>query len=219
MIGAATNKDFGVIATDSAQYDTEKKAVTFESPKLAILPHGAMSFIGTGLYFVNMDRTKLTRPFGEMCLYLSEYLKTQREPVAKLMKEGISDVDEQDPNFCLFLLGFHNGHPVVAQLNSFADFVPRYLWSSNGLKFSTILYGDDSDKAKLFKSATEYAEMKAKSYENLTPGIVGEILTRSIYRKADEEMKIGDKKKYAGGPVNCAMVDKNGVRPLSGWVC
>ncbi len=218
MIAAGVTKDFGVLACDSAQYDTGLGQTSFETPKLLIIGNGALSFIGTHLYFANLDKSKLMQPFDAACLYLKEYLLGQRPIVEAAMKEGITDPDEQNPSFCLFYLGYHGGHPTVAQFNSYRDFVPVYLWSSDSLKFSTVLYGDDSDKARLFKESKEYMELKAKQLEPTTPGVVAEILTRGIYRKADEEMKIGLKKKYAGGVVNAAMIDKAGIRSLSGAI-
>lgn len=219
LVAGAVTKDYGVLACDSAMYDTEKGEASFESAKLYMGPKGIFSFIGSGLYLANMDRSKFQMPFSSTCLYLKEYLKAERPKVEEMMKE-IKDEDEKRPDFCLLYLGYHQGKPCIAQFNSFLDFVPRYLWSDGDIRFSSIFYGDDSnpDKKHLFRDATSYMEMKSKSYEKLTPGIVGEILTRGIYHKADQEMKIGDKKKYAGGIVSAAMIDRNGVRSLSGFL-
>jgi len=135
------------------------------------------------------------------------------------MAEHIADEDEAKPHLCVLLMGMHKGFPTLAQFNSFLDFKPRYLYSEAGPKFSTILYGDDSkpEKAAIFKEATSYMEMRAARFEELTPGLMGEILTRGIYQKADAEMKIGTKKKYAGGMVNAAAVTPAGTYPLSGF--
>ncbi len=218
MVGSAVTKDFGVMASDGAMYDTEKGEMSFENPKLMVFGQKALSFIGTHLYLANLDRARMSMPFDALCLFMKDYLKEQKPKVEDQMK-AIPDADEAKPHFCLFLMGMHRGFPTVAQFNSFADFEPKYLWSDNGLKFSTILFGDDSqpEKAAIFKDSTQYMEMKAKQYEAVSPGIVAEILTRGIYRKADEEMKIGLKKKYAGGAVSVVSLSKAGISALSGF--
>lgn len=221
MMASGITKDFGVIACDSAMYNTEMGEMSFESQRLIIIDaKKIMTFIGTHLYLANIERPKLSMPFDALCLYLKDYLKGERPKVAAAMKEAIADEDENKPHFCLFVMGIHNGHPTLAQFNSFVDFEPQYLYSANGLKFATILYGDDSkpEKKEMFKEAKQYMELKAKQAgANVSPGIVGEILTRGIYHKADEEMKIGTKRKYAGGVVNVAMVTREGVKSLSGF--
>lgn len=222
MIASGITKDFGVLACDSAAYDFGKLETSFETPKLGIASNGQalITYVGSPLYFASMDKEKLKQPFESVCLYLKSYLKQTRPDVEESLKEMTEDEDERKPNLCLFYMGIHKGYPTLAQFNSFLDFSPKYLWSDNGLKFSTILYGDDSNPGKqaIFKDSTKFMETEAKAYEKHSPGIVGEILTRGIYKKADLEMNIGLKKKYAGGVVNVAMLNKDGVQPLSGFL-
>lgn len=222
MIAAGVTKDFGVLACDSADYDLETLGITFETAKLGIVSTGqaAMTYVGTPLYFSSLDKDKLRQTFEGACLYLKTYLQFMKPHVQESLKEITDDVDHQQPNLCVFFMGLHKGFPTVAQFNSFLDFAPRYLWSDNGLKFSTVLFGDDSkpEKNEIFKQSTKFMEDEAKFYETVTPGIVGEILTRGIYKKADLEMTIGTKQKYAGGVVNVAKVDKQGVTPMSGFL-
>lgn len=158
----------------------------------------------------------------QLSLYLQGYLKEMRPDVEALMKESIPDPDENRPHFCLYVLGLHGKRPTLAQFNSFLDFAPKYLWSDGyeQPKFSTLLYGDDSvpGKAQIFKEATKFMEEEAKKRTGqMTPGLLGEILTRGIYRKADLEETIGTKKKYAGGVINAAVVKSDGtIYSLSG---
>lgn len=239
-VTAAVTKDFGVMASDSAMYDTEKGEMSFESPKIVVFDQKkVVSFIGTHLYLANLDRAKMSMPFDALCLFLKDYFKAEKPKVEEMMKQAISDTDEQRPLFCLFLMGLHRGLPTVAQFNVFNDFEPKYLWSKGGLEFATVLYGDDTnpDKQALFKETTQYMKTTAnqwfgeqdssggnvnnqipKSDMKVSPGTVAEILTRGIYHKADEEMKIGLKKKYAGGAVSVMALNKVGVYPLSGFV-
>lgn len=222
MISVGVTKDFGVLACDSAAYDLNTLKTSFETPKLGVISNGkaVMSYVGTPLYFASIDRQKLAQSFEGVCIYLKNYLLGIRPDVVEGLKNETEDEDERKPHICLFYLGIHKGYPTLAQFNSFNDFVPKYLWSDNGLKFSTILFGDDSnpEKQAIFKESTKFMEQEAKFYDEVTPGLVGEILTRGIYKKADLEMTIGTKKKYAGGIVNAAKVDKNGVTPLSGYL-
>jgi hypothetical protein len=222
MIAAGVTKDYGVIACDSADFDVTTSAISFETPKLGLVSTGkaAMTYVGTPLYFSSIDKSKLTQPFDSVCIYLKTYLQSMRNHVGEALKEITDDIDHQQPNICVFFMGLHKNVPTLAQFNSFLDFSPRYLWSDNGLKFSTVLYGDDSkpEKNEIFKESTKFMENEAKFYDKVSPGIVAEILTRGIYKKADLEMTIGTKQKYAGGVVNVAKVDKEGVTPLSGYL-
>ncbi|MFI5206084.1 MAG: hypothetical protein ACHQVK_04020 [Candidatus Paceibacterales bacterium] len=149
-------------------------------------------------------------------------MKGEKSKVEKILKAEIADPDENKGHFCLFVLGVHNKLPTMVQFNSFLNFKPKYLYSNGGIKFSSIFYGDDNpEKKKLFTEAKDYMEKKAHKYEKrgmeLTPGLVGEILTRGIYHKADAEMAMGDNKKYAGGVVNAAAIFSSGqMIPLSG---
>lgn len=212
MLAGAVTKDFGVLACDSAMYNTESGKMSFDTFRMMASKSGklAFSFIGTYLYLANLDKEKMAQPFDAACIYLKDYLRSQKESVAEQMKAGIADEDENKPNFCALALGMHSGHPVIAQFNSFNDFAPRYIWTDDKIRFASIIYGDDSnpEKQAMFKESTEYMEMKAGQYPEMTQGIVGEILTRGIYKKADLEMNIGMKKKYAGGVVNVVSLSR-----------
>lgn len=224
MISAACTKDFGVLATDSAMFDTKQSRTSFEAIKLYYTPNYLTTFIGTPVYFANMDKTKFTLDFISLTVYLEEYLKGQKDRVEKILKSEIADPDENKPYFCMFVMGVHKKLPTMVQFNSFLGFKPKYLYSSNDVKFSSIIYGDDNpEKKKIFLETKQYMEKKALKFKKrgieLTPGIVGEILTRGIYHKADAEMAIGDMKKYAGGIVNAAVVFPSGqMMPLSGSI-
>lgn len=218
MITAVVTNKFGLIASDSTQYDTSKGELSFETPRLFYSRNNLIAFIGTPLYFSRIDKEKLNQNIPGLALYLTNYLKEVKPEVEKIMKSEIADKDEQKPHFCLFVMGLHKGLPTLVQFNSFLKFGPRYLYTANGeVKFSTILYGDDNpEKKKVFKESTEYMKKKAESIEH-TPGLLGEILTRGIYKKADLEQKIGDKKKYVGGVVSVAGIDNTGrIFSLSG---
>jgi len=218
MISAGLTKDFGVLGADSAMHNISNGETTFETGKLSFVRGKyLMAFIGTNLYFSRIDFNRFDLEFKQVSLYLSDYLKGIKEDVEKELALEIKDKDDRKPHFCLYLLGTHNNKPMLAQFNSFRDFEARYLWSENGVKFSNIVYGDNTEKNDVFKASVSHMEELSKKYENPSPGIVGEILTRGIYKKADLEEKIGDKKKYAGGVVNCGVVFNNGaIRPLSG---
>lgn len=220
MIAACVTKDFGVLATDSAMYDTDRAEMSFESQKMIIIGgKKMMTFIGTHLFLSMINKEKLMGPFDAACLYLKNHFKEIEPDVREQMASSIKDEDEQKPHFCLFLMGLHNNRPTLAQFNSFLGFSPKYLWTDGAPKFATILYGDDSkpEKQAMFKESTEYMEVKAKDHPDMSPGLVAEILTRGIYKKADMEEKIGLKKKYAGGIVNAAYVNRSGVMNLSGF--
>lgn len=216
MIAAAVTKEYGVLATDSASYSTEDGRINFENQKLSAWNGKYLvAFLGTALYFSRIDPKKFSLPMDELSLYLQEHFKLMRPDVENLMKESITDADEQKAHFCLYVLGVHGKCPTIAQFNSFQDFAPKYLWARDGetVKFTTLLYGDDSiqGKAQIFKDATKYMEgLAQKKIGDLTPGLVGEILTRGIYKKADLEEKIGLKKKYAGGIVCAGVVKADG---------
>ena len=220
MIATGITKDFGVMASDSASYVADAGKIAFETPKLSIIGNKyILSFLGTPLYFSRLDVSKFTLPMNALSLYVQEYLRSMKKDVENILDQTVQDTDEKEPNFCLYVLGMHGKRPMLAQFNSFLDFAPRYLWSDNGLKFSSVLYGDDSNKEKqaMFKESHDYMVKSAGKIPEVTPGLVGEILTRGIYHKADLEEKIGTKKKYAGGIVNAAGIMKDGkIFSLSG---
>lgn len=220
MIAATVTKDFGLIGTDSAQYDTSRNEVSFEAQKLFSNGKYLMTFIGTPLYFAQMDKQKLFGDMQSISLYLQDYLKNVKPKVEEQMKSEIADKDEQKPHLCLFVMGVHNKKPTLVQFNSFFDFKPKYLFSENGPKFATIYYGDDEKKKDIFSESTRYMEAKTKKLEKkkilVTPGSLGEILTRGIYKKADMEMETFGKK-YAGGVVTIAGVtNENRLFSLNG---
>lgn len=218
MISGAVTKNYGLLAADSAQYDSRSGKMTFTAWKLFFTQKCLLTFLGTPVYFANIDRTKFDMDFQSMCLYLKTYLKKQKPEVAKILSSEIKDDDENKPNFCLLVLGMHQGLPTLVQFNSFLDFEPRYLFTKKSTpKFSTIFFGDDNpEKKKLFKETTSYMEKRAAALEDPAIGLVGEIMVRGIYKKADMEEKIGPKKKYAGGIVNVGGILNTGkVFPLS----
>lgn len=218
MIASAVTRDFGLIASDSAQYDTSQGKMSFQSLKLFFTQRYLLTFIGTPAYFAKIDRSKFDKDLHTATIYLKDYLQKMKPEVTKTLTSEIADEDENKPNFCLFLLGVHKGLPTMTQFNSFKNFEPRYLYNQKeGVKFSTIYYGDDNPKKKeIFTQATEFMEKKAADLKATTPGILGEVLTRGIYKKADLEMKL-EGKKYAGGVVNVAGITKGGIIfPLSG---
>lgn len=224
MIAAAVTKDFGVLATDSAKYDIEKDETIFDSQKLFYTTNNKylVSFIGTPLYLANLDTSKFVMPLDGLSLYLKEYLRGMKPKVEEMMKSEIADEDDRQPNVCLFVLGMHKSIPTLAQFNIFQDFEPKYLWTKDeGIKFSNIFFGGEvPGKNEVFKEATAFMEKKAVRFQKTTklhPGIVGEILARGIYKKADLEQKL-DGRKWAGGMVNAAWVGEKGLMGLSSAV-
>lgn len=219
VVGAVT-KDFGVLATDSAQYDTEKSKMSYESPKLFATPNSkyVMSYIGTNLYLADIDYGKFEMPLDALSLYLSEYLIRMKPKVEALMKSEIADEDDQKPHICLYVMGMYKKTPTITMFNVFKNFKPQYTWTKEGIKFISTFYGGEvPGKQEVFKKATRYMEKKAERHKDvISPGIVGEILTRGIYKKADLEEEIGDKGKYAGGAVSVALMNKENVFALSG---
>lgn len=221
MIAAAVTKNFGVLATDSAKYDIEKAETIFDSQKLYFTLNNKYlaTFIGTPLYLTNLDQSKFALSLDGLSMYLKEYLRGMKPKVAEMMKAEIADEDDRQPNVCLFVLGMHKGVPTLAQFNVFQNFEPKYLWTKgDDIKFSNIFFGGEvPGKNEVFKQATEYMEKKMARYQKMKvhPGIIGEVLTRGIYKKADLEEKL-DGNKFAGGVVNVAFVNSKGLYSLSG---
>lgn len=222
MVAACVTKHFGLLASDAAKFDTAQSKISFDAVKLFYTSNTLVSFIGTPLYFSQMDKSKLSSDFPSMVLYMKNYLKKIRPEVEKMLRSEIADEDENKPHFCMFVLGVHKTLPTNVQFNSYLDFEPKYLYSSDKPKFSTIFFGDDNPKKKqLFLESTEYMEQKtrklAKKNVELTPGVLGEVLIRGIYKKADAETLLPPYKKYAGGVVSVAGILSNQVIfPLSG---
>lgn len=228
MIAACVTKDFGVLAADSAQYIADVGDISFEVGKVAKIGKYLVTFIGTPLYFVNLDKAKFSLPLDQLSFYLSTFFKSERPGIEEAMKEGIKDEEENSPHLCVYVMGLYAKRPTLAQFNSFLDFKPKYIWTDDSdLKFATIIYGDDSnpDKQSMFKESSKFMEDLAKKWFDkpevesphkfatlvVSPGLVAEILARGIYKKADLEMEIGYKKKYAGGMVHAAAVKRDGL--------
>ncbi len=224
MISACVTSEFGILATDSAMFDTKQSKMSFESMKLFFSKQYLVTFIGTPVYFAKLDMKKFEMDFPSLCLYMEDYLKKILPEVEKTLKSEIADYDENKPNFCLFVLGIAKRLPTLAQFNSELNFKPKYLYSQDKPKFSTIFFGDDNPaKKKLFVEATEYMERRThkqvKKGIELRPGILAETMTRGIYKKADMEQEIEPRIKYAGGTVNLAGMWNTGlVFQLSGLI-
>lgn len=220
IVTGAVTTEFGVLATDSAQYDTENSKMTYESPKMFGTANNkyVVSYIGTNLYLADLDYGKFDLPLNALSLYLSEYLTRMKPKVEALMKSEIADEDDQKPHICLYVMGMFKKTPTIAMFNVFKDFTPQYVWTKDKIKFISTLYGGEvPGKKEVFKKTTSYMEKKAERFaDKLSSGIVSEILTRGIYKKADLEQKIGDKEKYAGGAVCVAMVNNAGLYFPSG---
>jgi hypothetical protein len=210
MISASLTKDFGVIASDSAQYILDVGKMSFEAPKLSrINGKFLMSFLGSNLYFSNIDKTKFNMDFIGLCLYMESYLNEMRPKVGSMLAEMVKDEDEQKPNFCLFLLGVCRKYPTLAQFNSFKDFKPEIMYCDEGIKFSSLFHGDDTVKNEVFQKSHDFMVDEAKRLNADSPGLVGEVLARGIYKKADLEMEAKGKK-YAGGLASCAVIYSDG---------
>lgn len=224
MIASVVTPQFGLLATDSAMFDTAQSKMSFESMKLFCTPKYLITFIGTPVYFSKLDNSKLGQDLPSLCLYMEDYLKKIKPDVEKTLRSAIADEDENKPNFCLFILGIAKKLPTLVQFNSELDFKPKYLYSSDKPKFSTIFFGDDNPaKKKMFVETTEYMEKRThkqvKKNLELSPGILAETLTRGIYKKSDLEQELGPKIKYAGGAVNIAGMWNTGrIFQVSGMV-
>lgn len=212
MNAVAITKEFGVIATDSASWNPIDKSMAYEAPKLFYVGgKHLMTFVGFGLFFDGIDKEVFKRPFDSVCVYLSDFLRDANDKAQSAYSNMVKDDKDKSARICVHLLSAYDGKPMVAQFNSFTNFTPTFTMPDSKIKFSSIFYGDDSEKNNVFKKSTEFMEEMAMKHEQLTPGIVGEILTRGIYHKADLEQKIGDKKKYAGGTVSVGVVFADGT--------
>lgn len=212
-IAGVVTKDFGVLASDSAHEIGED--VSFESPKLFYVGNkNLITYVGYKSYLSNVDFSKLNGDMASTSIYLSNYFRSIKDTV----KSTLSDLTGKniEPNLCVLLMGVHNGKPTLAQFNSYLDFKPKYLYSDNGPKFSTIFYSEDNpNKKKMFVDMTKFMEEMAEKKKDVSPGILAEILTRGIYKKSDLEEEL-EGKKYAGGAVSVAYMDSKGeAYPLS----
>lgn len=214
MIACCVTKEFGVIASDSAH--ANNGVLTFDFPKLHFFNGKYLfTYVGASAYFSKINMKKFDEDLSSLVIYLSDYFQSIQEEVGKTLKELNSDPEYQQPRLCAFLLGVYNKKPTLVQFNSFLGFKPKYLYSDDKPKFSTIFYGDDNpEKKKIFLESTAYMEKKAhklsKKGIELTPGVVGEILVRGIYKKVDLEMEIKPYRKYAGGVVCVSSLLKDG---------
>jgi hypothetical protein len=225
MISGTVTKNFGLLATDSAQYDTSQSLMSFEQLKLLRLPRYVLCYIGTPVYLAKIDKEKLGGDMQLISVYLEDYLKKKNPEVEKILKSEIADPDENKPHFCMLVLGLHKKLPTIVQFNSTNNFKPKYLFSNDEKpKFSTLMYGDDDPKRKhAFTESTEYMEKKTAKWLKkgivFSPGIGAEILTRGIYKQADLDAEIGLKQKFAGGAVNVAGILNTGlIISLSGLI-
>lgn len=206
------------MASDAAKY--EVGSTSFETPKMLQFGQNYLiTFIGTPEYFKNLDFGIFERKeMTDVMLGLRDHCLSIRDTVIESLR-SLEDEEDRKANFCLFLLGCSDGVPTLCQLNSFEDFKYNVLFSEGELVFSNIYYGDEMKpwKNNTFIESHKYMTKLGKEYEHPSPGIVGEILTRGIYHKADEEAKLS--KKYAGGPVTVVMMDKKGVvTPLTNLI-
>lgn len=214
MIAGVVSKDFGLLASDSAMYDTSTSTMSFQTLKLYNSSRFLLTFIGTPAYFSKLDRTKLDMDLPSLSIYMESYLKDMRPVIEKMMKSEIADKDENQPHFCLLALGLHKKLPTIAQFNSYTDFKPKYLFSDGGPKFSTILFGDDARK-KVFQDSTTYMEKKWSKWEKkgmvFSPGVAAELLTRGIYKSSDFDAELGLKQKFSGGAVSVGGILNTGL--------
>ena len=209
MISACVTKDYGVIAADSAMDDNG--LLKYEAPKLIHFKEKFMTYIGYPTYFSKIDLNKFDGGIAAICIYMEEYFKSMKEEVGDLLKKLNSEENYQQPRLCVFLLGLHNEKPTLVQFNSFSDFKPEFLYSENGPKFSSIFYGDDDlTKKEIFSKTTDHMnELAEKRIKILSPGIIAEILTRGIYKKADMEEEL-EGKKLAGGAITIGQISSHG---------
>ena len=220
MIAAGLTEKYGVLASDSATYCFEDKSITHQAPKTSIV-NGKylMTFVGTNMYFSNIDWAKFDLPLQNLSVYLQDYLQRTKPNIEDIIKKTTGNGEEPKPDFCAYVIGLYNKRPTMVVLNSFKNFKPSFLWATNGIKFATLYHGDDSCKDRIFKESTRFMNdiAKTKYYESRSPGLIGEILSRGIYHKSDLELSIGDKRKYAGGMVNAGYITNAGLTyPLSG---
>jgi len=220
MVTVAVSKDFGVIAADSAR--DENGSLSYEFPKLKFLGgRYLVTAIGSPLFIARLDYNKFKEDMGSLSVYMEGYFKEIQPSAENAAKKLNLDPAYQKPTICAFVLGVHGGKPTLAMFNSYLNFKPKYLFSDGKIKFATIHYGGDvTGKKKIFEDTTEYMEKRFHKMEKkgvpVTPGSVGEILVRGIYKKADLEMELPPHKKYSGGVPTVAFIQSDGSAfPLS----
>ncbi len=207
FIGCALTPDYAVMAADSARYEND--AMSFQTPKLMKLGEKHLvTCIGTAMYLEQIKSLMFLEDIDVVSNYLEDHFQRQRSMVEETLER-----EKIPAHFCLYLLGVKEGKPTLVEFNSFLDFKVKYKTCSVGVEFATLFYGDDDNKEKqmIFQESALFMELTAKKYDPITPGLLGEILTRGIYHKADLEEKTGDKRKYAGGVVTVGMIDKSGL--------
>ena len=220
MIAIGLTKEFGVLASDSAAWSQDQKKMVYEHPKISVVEDRyLLSYVGSNLYFTNFDLTRIVASFNKTALYLEEYLKDMKPRVDHIIEE--SKIEKRQ-DFALVILGVQNSRPLCAVFMEKFDFVPRYNWSVNE---NRIIFVPDvqveeekkkpgpKPKKKEKISARQFVEELAIKNPPDSPGLMGELLTKGIYRSVN-----GSKEKEIGGVVNAAFVDKIGrIAPLSIW--
>lgn len=185
MISIGLTTKYGVIACDSKDSKEE-----YSVPRLYMSSKGnaLFSYTGSHLYLNGLDLSKFSLPFNSVCLYLKEYFLKTLSSVAE-MEEDLPS--KEGTSFCLLVLGVHNKRPTAAKFSVENKFKPVYVWSEKSIVFLS-----SGNKAE--------TETISKKYTKLSPGIVGEILSKGIYKNG------------ISGVVNCASIDMNEkVFPLS----
>lgn len=199
MMGGVVTKDFGVLASDSAR--NEGGNLSYEFPKVFFLGgRYLLTAIGATPYFSKIDFSRFKQDFASVSLYLEEYLREMQPKVKETLKKLQSDPDYQEANLCVFVLGIHNKKPTIMNLNSFKNFKPTYVVGDERPKFVKIFH---PEKEKIFTETHDFMEKKTHKYLKkgiiLSPGLLGEVLVRGIYKKADLELETPPHKKYSGG--------------------
>lgn len=206
MIACGITPEYAVMAADSALYQND--VMEYQTPKLLKLGGKYLvTFIGATMFLERININIFQAEMNDVVTYLVDHF-TRHQPIVEAGLKG-TDIPA---NFCFYLLGVKHGTITLIELNSYRNFAPVFTEARNGIKFSSLFYGDDEnkDKQELFQRASEYMERKASKHDRMTPGLLGEIVTRGIYHKADMEEKIGEKRKYAGGVVTVGLIDNTG---------
>lgn len=211
MVAAVVTKEVAILATDSALTTNDK--IQYNNPKLFFWGNRYLcTGMGVPAYIAKLDFNKFKLDVPGLCMYLEDYFKSTREHV----KETLANLEEKeiDPSLCFMLAGVHKERPVVVEFSSYLDFKPKYFLSREKPKFVPILYDkENKTKAQMFDQTLEYMETRAHKFEKkgteLTVGILGEILTRGIYKKSDLEFELTGKKS-TGGVVSVGAISATG---------
>lgn len=213
MVGAAIHKNFSVIATDSALTTQDK--IGYNNPKLFFWG-GKYLCTGMGIpaYISKLDFNKFKLEMDGLSMYLEDYFKGTREHVVETLKN--MGEEKVDPSLCFFVMGIWKKKPGVMVFNSYLDFKPKYFFpSGDKVKFVPIFVPEeDKIKTKMFGDSLEYMETKLHKFmkkgAELTSGLLAEVLTRGIYKKADTEFELTGKKS-TGGAVCAGAVYADGL--------